>query len=209
MYGFTPRAMIENDARPPPENRSSSWRKALCPEDLGQRLRVDARNGHVRERAHDDQHPQDEQDPAPDVRRAEGVDEGVEHRVSGLGGGVGGVGVNLGGCVRRLGRRGSGLRGSGLRGPRARTPRGCGGRRRLRGRCRGGSSCLWCRGDGLDRPAGRLDLAPGARGERVGEPRTGTRDTSPAPRILTGCRSRVMSPAARRTSGLTVRASAP
>ena len=33
--------------------------------------------------AHDDQHPQDEEDPAPDVRRAEGVDEGVEHRVSG------------------------------------------------------------------------------------------------------------------------------
>ena len=27
MYGFTPRAMTEKDEKPPPENRSSSWRK--------------------------------------------------------------------------------------------------------------------------------------------------------------------------------------
>ena len=82
MYGFTPSAMIENVARPPPENRSSSCRNGLAAMTCVERVLVDARHGHVGEPPHDDQHPQDEEDAAPDVRRAKGVDEGVEHRAS-------------------------------------------------------------------------------------------------------------------------------
>ena len=78
-----PRAMIEKVARPPPENRFSSCRKGCDPMTSLERVAVDARHRHVREHAHDDEHPQDEEDAAPDVRRAKGVDEGVEHGLLG------------------------------------------------------------------------------------------------------------------------------
>ena len=62
-------------------------------DDRVQRVLVDAWYRHMGKPTHHDQHQQDEKDPAPDIRRAKGVDEGVEHRASVLGSRVRGCSV--------------------------------------------------------------------------------------------------------------------
>ena len=79
MYGFTPSATTEKFVRPPPENRSSSPKIALVLEEVVELRRVDARDRDVGEQPEDEQDPGDEQDPAPEVRRAERVEQGLEH----------------------------------------------------------------------------------------------------------------------------------
>ena len=212
--------------RPPPENRSSSPNSGLLLEEL---LRAAALSmpgtGTGASSRKTIRSPEDEQDPAPDVRRPEGVQQGFEHGSGVAGGGLRVVGRGLGlggGCLvggrarvglgrlgaGRLGRLGR-LRGGGLG--------GLGGRRLGRGglgrvgfgsaasasvvasastasarpRRRRRPSPRPSAASGLrpaafgSRPragmavvgtsrtltdaAGRLDLGPGRRGERVGD----------------------------------------
>ena len=53
--------------------------EGLRVEHLRERFAIDAGDRHVREHAHDHEHAEDVEDPAPDIRRPEGVDERVEH----------------------------------------------------------------------------------------------------------------------------------
>ena len=106
MYGFTPRAMIEKFSRPPPENRLSSWRKLFWPMTPSSASRSMPGTGHVGEHPDDDEHPQDEEDAAADVRGAEGIDQRFEHGLLGRPG-VALTGSAVGGLGRprwRLGR---------------------------------------------------------------------------------------------------------
>ena len=80
MYGFTPSATTEKLDRPPPDSRSSTPKRALFCEVLRELGLVDARDRHVGQEPEDDQDPEDVEQPAPDVRRPEGVQQRVEHR---------------------------------------------------------------------------------------------------------------------------------
>ena len=79
MYGFIPNATTEKCERPPPENRSSRPASALPLTKLRELRLVHARDRDGRQQAEDDQQRQDVEDPAPDVRRAECVEERFEH----------------------------------------------------------------------------------------------------------------------------------
>ena len=79
MYGLTPIATIENERRPPPENRSSSCRNCCCSTRFGDGVAVDRRHRHDGQRPIDDEHAEHEQDAPADVRRAECVDQRLEH----------------------------------------------------------------------------------------------------------------------------------
>ena len=80
-------------ARRPRTGRAARRRVVL--EKFVELRSVDARHRHGRQEPEDDQDPEDEQDPAPDVRRAEGVEQGFEH--GGLGG-LAGRGLASSGC---------------------------------------------------------------------------------------------------------------
>ena len=79
MYGFTPMPMIDAVASPPPEKRSSRPEQLVRLEQLRQARLVHAGHRHVRQAPEDEQDPEREEDLAPDVRRAEGGDQGVDH----------------------------------------------------------------------------------------------------------------------------------
>ena len=117
MYGFMPSATTEKCDRPPPENRSSRPTSALpCTKACELRL-VDARDRHRRQQPEDDQQAEDVQDPAPDVGRAEGVEERFEHGSGVVAGrlvrpslGRGRlVGIGLGGGLGLVGGRRAGI----------------------------------------------------------------------------------------------------
>ena len=82
MYGFIPSATTENAASPPPENRSSRPKIGLPFEERRELGLVDARHRHGGQQPEDDEQAQDVEDPAPDVGRAEGVQQRVEHGIS-------------------------------------------------------------------------------------------------------------------------------
>ena len=77
---------------------------------------VDAGHGHVGQHPHDDEHAQDEEDPAADVGGAEGIDQRFEH---GLLGRLAAVGVDVGGLVGGRGSAASTLASAGRSGIRA------------------------------------------------------------------------------------------
>ena len=66
--------------------------EAVLADDPLECAAVDAGDGHVREQPHDDEHPQDEEDAAADVRGAEGIEQRFEHGLLGRRVGVAGVG---------------------------------------------------------------------------------------------------------------------
>ena len=153
MYGFTPIATIEKLDRPPPENRSISCRKAWLLTRFATASWLTQGYGHDGQGAVDDQHPQHEEDAAADVRRAEGVDEGVEHPRLLL--------ARLAAARSRLGRRlrlGDGLGGFAGLGDRFGGGFGFAGLGRLRLRGRLGATAL----------GGRLGLWLGGLGSRLG-----------------------------------------
>ena len=71
--------MIDAVASPPPEKRSSRPSSWIRLEQLRQAFLVDAGHWHVGQDPEDEQDPEREEDLAPDVRRAEGGDQGVDH----------------------------------------------------------------------------------------------------------------------------------
>ena len=80
MYGFTPMPMIDAVARPPPEKRSSrpsSWFESGRGSSAAPGRR--SAPGHSSATRKIEQDPEREQDLAPDVRRAERVDERLDH----------------------------------------------------------------------------------------------------------------------------------
>ena len=61
-------------------NRSRMPNSGVVLEELRElAVAVDARQRHLGQQPEDDQDPEDEEDPAPDVRRAEGVEQRLEH----------------------------------------------------------------------------------------------------------------------------------
>ena len=106
MYGFTPSATTEKLVRPPPENRSSSPKIGLSSRKLASCVAVDARHRDVGQQPEDEQDPEDVQDPAPEVRRPERVEQGLEHGwLAVVGRGLGGLGGRgLGGRLDAEGR---------------------------------------------------------------------------------------------------------
>ena len=106
MYGFIPNATTEKCDRPPPENRSSRPASALPSTKTFELILVHARDRHGGQQAEDDQQAEDIQDPAPDVRRPECIEERFEH-------GSGVVAGRLVGLVGRGRRIGVGLVGGG------------------------------------------------------------------------------------------------
>ena len=121
MYGFTPSATTEKLDRPPPDSRSRTPNRALFWRNCGELGLVDARDRHVGQEPEDDQDPQDVQQPAPDVRRPEGVQQRFEHGSLRVVAGVGVVGLgrrrrrrrssvaSATASARRPARRGGGL----------------------------------------------------------------------------------------------------
>ena len=79
MYGFTPSATTEKFVSPPPENRSSRLKIALSFRNSLELAAVDARDRDVRQQPEDDEDPGDVEDPAPEVRRPERVEQRLEH----------------------------------------------------------------------------------------------------------------------------------
>ena len=90
MYGFTPMPMIDAVARPPPEKRSSRPSSWFVSNRLDSCAWFTFGHRDVRQARKIEQDPEREEDLAPDVRRAEGGDQGVDH-----------LGLALA-CARRL-----------------------------------------------------------------------------------------------------------
>ena len=78
MYGFTPMATIEK-LRPPPREEIEQLQECLRLDQAAHGFLVDRRHGHDGQRAIDDQHAEHEEDPPADIRRAERVDQCLEH----------------------------------------------------------------------------------------------------------------------------------
>ena len=79
-----PRATTEKFDRPPPEKRFSRPNSGLPCEERGELLPVDARHRHGGQEPEDDEQAEDDEDPAPDIRRPEGVQQGFEHEGLGV-----------------------------------------------------------------------------------------------------------------------------
>ena len=101
MYGFTPRAIDREAREAAAGDQVQHAEQGVALEELLELGRVDARHRHVGQEPEDDEHPEDIEDPAPDVRRPEGVQQRLEHWLRVLV--VGGVCL---GCRGRLGRLG-------------------------------------------------------------------------------------------------------
>ena len=197
--------MIEKFSRPPPEKRFSSWRKLFWPMTPSSAAPVDAGHGHVGEHAHDDQHPQDEEDAAADVRGAKGIDQRFEHGLLGRpcvvalgrsGGGVLGLGRStVVGFAAPFASTDSAVSGSLLTGPGlmpssvATSGAGCG----ASSWTKPPAVSIFCRAEAVKASAATKTLT----------------SMSPWPSTLTGRSSWLMSPAAASTSALTVSGSLP
>ena len=98
MYGLTPSATTEKVDSPPPREQVEQLTMVLLFTKSAELVVVDARDRDVRQQPEDDQDPGDVEDPAPQVRRPERVEERVEHGL--------GVRVPVGGrCPPRRRRR--------------------------------------------------------------------------------------------------------
>ena len=75
MYGFIARPTIDIARQAAAGEQVDDPERGVVLEELRERGAVDARQGDLGEHAVDDQDPEDEEDPAPDVRRAEGVEQ--------------------------------------------------------------------------------------------------------------------------------------
>ncbi len=83
IYGFTPSAMIEKFCKAAAGKEVQQLQEAVLADDALERITVDAGHRDVCQHPDDDEHPQDEEDALADVRRAEGIDQGLEHGLLG------------------------------------------------------------------------------------------------------------------------------
>ena len=80
MYGFTPSATTENVAQPAArEQVEQAEQRVAAGRSCASCAWLMPGHRHGGQQAEDDQHAEDVQDPPPDVRRPEGIEQGLEH----------------------------------------------------------------------------------------------------------------------------------
>jgi hypothetical protein len=70
---------MDRSGQPSAGEEVDQLQEGLTTQELAERITIDAGHRHVAQRTVDDEHARHEEQPLADVRRADGIDEGIEH----------------------------------------------------------------------------------------------------------------------------------